>query len=39
MAHYKLLNTGIYFAVIAEDTDYLAVDFYGSGEVPFEEFS
>jgi hypothetical protein len=39
MALYQLLNTGIYHVVIADDTDYLAVDFYGSGEDPFEEFS
>ncbi len=37
MARYQLLATGIYYAVIADDTDYLAVDFYGSGENPFEE--
>ena len=37
VARYQLLDTGIYYAVIADDTDYLAVDFYGSGEYPFEK--
>jgi hypothetical protein len=33
---YSLLKTGIYYAVIAENTDYLDVKFYGVGNTPFE---
>ncbi len=33
---YSLLKTGIYYAVIAEITDYLDVKFYGVGNAPFE---
>ena len=36
-ARYKLLDTGIYSAVIADDTDFLAAEFCGSGDNPFEE--
>lgn len=38
-ARYELLDTGIYSAVIAVDTDFLAVEFCGSGDNPFEEFN
>lgn len=32
---YDLINTGIYYSVIAENTDFLDVKFWGVGENPF----
>lgn len=34
---YNLIKTGIYYSVIAEDTDYLDVNYWGAGNDPFKE--
>lgn len=34
---YNLIKTGVYYSVIAEDTDYLDVKYWGAGNDPFKE--
>ncbi len=37
--HYDLLKTGIYYTIVAENTNYLDVIFWGAGNEPFKDIN